>query len=55
MFTMVPGALFETEPCIKGTVSVISGNPASKDEDVRIPMVPLKALSDQVRTRYQCL
>ena len=40
---------------IKGTVNVISSDPPSKDENAQFSTVPLKALSDQISIRYQCL
>ena len=39
----------------KGTASVILSDPPCKDDNVRFKRITLKALSDQVWTRYQCL
>ena len=40
---------------IKGSVNVISSDPPSKVENAQFSTVPLKALSDQISIRYQCL
>ena len=45
------GGLF----CIKGTVSVISSDPQCKDWNAQHTTVSLRALSDQIWIRYQCL
>ena len=39
---------------VEGTVSVVSSDPPYKDGHVLFTNVPLKAVSDQLRTRYQC-
>jgi len=40
---------------VKGIVNVISSDPPSQDANARFTTIPLKALSDQVWNRYQCL
>ena len=40
---------------IKGSISVISKDPPCKAGNARFTTVDLKALSDQVLNRYQCL
>ena len=40
---------------LKGTVSVISSDSPRKGDNGRWETVPFKALSDQVRIRFQCL
>ena len=43
------------EEIVKGTVSIISSDSYCRDVNAGFRTVPLKALSDQVWIRYQCL
>ena len=47
--------LFNNHYMFKGIVSVISSDPPCKDDNARFTTVPLKAVSDQILIRYECL
>ena len=47
--------LFNNHYMFKGIVSVISSDPPCKDDNAWFTTVPLKAVSDQILIRYECL
>ena len=50
----LPESVVTVHTILTGTVIVISSQPPGKDGHVRLTTVPIKALSNEVRVRYQC-